>query len=195
MARVIVDTGPMFGGKSLKLIDHIMNAEFQELGVVALRPQTDRHPEPFIIARRVIKGVPQEAMKCPATIVTSQEQLRDILSNPHISLVGMDEGQFFPEWIVDEVSRALDIRRREDFVMAIAGLNLDYARRPFGPMPQLMALAEEVNVWPGVCMKCKGRYGKGFYTQRVRGGTNVVQPGDAGDYEVRCGACHYIFTE
>ncbi len=196
MARLIVDTGPMFGGKSLKLIDRMREAEFQEQGVVAVRPETDRHPEPFIIARRVIKGIAQDATKYPARIIATRREFRATWSDPSISFMGVDEGQFFPGWLVAELKAALTQRCREDFTMAVAGLNLDYARRPFRSMPQVMALStEDVHVWPGVCMKCKGRYGPGLYTQRTRGGTSIVQPGDVGDYEVRCGVCHYIFSE
>lgn len=195
MARVIIDTGPMFGGKSMKLIEHIMHAEYREQSVLAVRPQTDRHHRPSIVARRVIKGVAQDVIEYPARIIASRAEFRNAWSDPTLSLLAIDEGQFFPRWIVAEVDRALDLRRREDFTIAIAGLNLDYARKPFVPMPQLMAMASQVNIWPGVCMKCKGRYGPGLYTQRIRGGTDRVQPGDAGDYEVRCAVCHYVFSE
>ncbi len=195
MAKLIVDTGPMFGGKSLQLINRIQIAEFQEQGVVAVRPATDRHPEPFIVARRVIKGVAQNATQYPARIIQSRREFRETWSDPAVTFLAIDEGQFFPSWIVPELAAALDRRRREYFTIAVAGLNLDYARRPFGQMPKIMALALEIRVWPGVCMKCKGKEGEGFYTQRTRGGTNQVQPGDVGDYEVRCGVCHYIFKE
>jgi thymidine kinase len=185
----------MFGGKSLKLIDHIMAAEYREQSVLAVRPKVDRHSRPFIVARRVIKGVSQSATEYPARIVSTRREFRTAWSDPALSLLAIDEAQFFPRWIIAEVAQALNMRRREDFTIAIAGLNMDYARRPFGPMPQLMSMASLINIWPGVCMKCKGRYGPGLYTQRIRGGTDQKQPGDVGDYEVRCDVCHYIFSE
>jgi thymidine kinase len=185
----------MFGGKSLKLIDRIMEAEWREQGVVAVRPKTDRHSRPCIVARRVIKGESKDSTEYPARIIANRRGFHAAWRDPSLSLLAIDEAQFFPRWIIPELAQALDLRRREDFTIAIAGLNLDYARRPFGPMPQLLAMASEIHVWPGVCMKCKGRFGPGLYTQRIRGGTEQRQPGDVGDYEVRCGVCHYIFTE
>src|SRR5512143_3003187 len=131
MARVIVDTGPMFSGKSLKLIDHIMDAEYREQNVLAVRPKIDRHSRPFIVARRVIKGVAQNATEYPARIIASRGEFRSAWSDPQLSLLAVDEAQFFPRWIVAEVSLALHMRRREDFMIAIAGLNMDYAQRPF----------------------------------------------------------------
>ena len=196
MAQLIVDTGPMFGGKSLKLIERILNAEYKGQEVLAIRPQTDRHPEPFIIARRVIKGVAEDTLKYPARIIATRRQFREVCSDPSLSFVGVDEGQFFESWIVPEIALALHLRRWEmDFTISVAGLNMDFRRKPFEPMPQLMAMASKLRVHAGVCMKCKGRYGPGLYTQRTRGGVSVVQPGNFGDYEVRCGVCHYVYTE
>lgn len=196
MACIVVDTGPMFGGKSLKLIERILNAEYKGQEVLAIRPMTDRHPEPFIIARRVVKGVVEDTLKYPARIITTRREFKEVCSNPSLSFVAIDEGQFFRPWIVPEVALAIHLRRwEEDFTIAIAGLNMDYARRPFDPMPHLMAMASKLRVHAGVCMKCKGRYGLGLYTQRIRGGVSVIQPGNFGDYEVRCGVCHFAFTE
>jgi|GEM_PF-3723833 len=195
MARIIVDTGPMFGGKSLKLIDHINEAEYREQGVRAVRPHIDRHKKASIVARRVVKGVAQDSVEYPACIIATRREFRNAWSDASLSLFAIDEAQFFPRWIISELALALDKRRHEDFTIAVAGLNLDYARKPFGPMPYVLAMASEVHVWPGVCMKCKGRFGPGLYTQRLRGGTEQKQPGDAGDYEVRCGVCHFVFVE
>ncbi len=195
MAQIVVFTGPMFGGKSLRLIDRIMQAEYQGQRVAAIRPPEGRDEEPFIQARRVIKGVSHNSIRYPACIVHTREELRAILEDRSVTFFAFDEAQFFPDWLVLELAHVLDERSDERITIAIAGLNMDFAKQPFGPMPKLLAMAAKVHVCPGVCMRCRGNYGKGLYTQRIRGGTEQRQPGDLGDYEVRCGACHTIFTE
>ena len=191
-ASIRVETGPMFSAKSWRLIDHIMRAEHRDEKVIAIRPMTDRHPEPYIIARRIVGGVPQAAEKYPARIVATRKEFRLIWSDTTISLLAIDEGQFLPDWIISELQMTLDMRRREKFLIVVAGLNMDYKKQPFGPMPRIMAMAAVVKVHAGVCMKCNHR--KGLYTQRLHGGTEQKQPGDFGDYEVRCGICHFMFT-
>ena len=195
MAQIIVYTGPMFGGKSLKLIDRIMQAEYREQRVVAVRPLIGRDHEPFIQARRVIKGVSHNSIRYPAPIIATREEFREVWSDSSAACLAIDEAQFFPEWIIAELAHALDERSDEDFTIAIAGLNMDYAKEPFGSMPQILAMAAKIRVCAGVCMKCRGRFGKGLYTQRIRGGTEQRQPGDISDYEVRCARCHTIFSE
>ncbi len=195
MAQIIVYTGPMFGGKSLRLIDRIMRAEYQEQKVLAVRPPDGRDNTSFIQARRVIKGVSHNSIRYPARIVSTREEFRDAWSDASVSFLAIDEAQFFPEWIITELAHALDERSDEHFTIAVAGLNMDFAQQPFGPMPKILSMAAKIRVCPGVCMQCRGRFGKGLYTQRIRGGTQQRQPGDISDYEVRCGVCHTIFSE
>lgn len=191
-ARIEVETGPMFSAKSWKLIEKIQNAEHRDLKVVAIKPRQDRTTEPFIIARKIVAGKPQAAIKYPALIIETRRELRSVLSDPETSVVGIDEAQFFPKWIVPELERALRTRQNERFRIYVSGLNQDYARKPFGSMPIIMAMAAKTRVHAGVCMKCKRR--KGHYTQRLKGTTDRVQPGDFGDYEVRCLPCHTVFA-
>lgn len=191
-ARIDVETGPMFSAKSWKLIERIQEAEHRDQKVLAIRPMTDRHTEPFIIARKIVGGKPQAAIKYPARIIETRQQFRLAWSDPEISLLAIDEGQFFPTWIVAELKMALCMRQNEKFRMVVAGLNLDYARKEFGQMPRIMAIAAKVRVHAGVCMKCKRRAGR--YTQRLKGSTDQVLPGDLETYEVRCLSCHTIFT-
>lgn len=66
-----------------------------------------------------------------------------------------------------------------------AGLDQDYMRRPFGPMPGLLAVAEEVSKMHAVCVRCRGA---AHYSQRVSGGDAQVEVGDS-TYEARCRSC------
>ncbi|MCC6934694.1 MAG: hypothetical protein IT406_03360 [Candidatus Yanofskybacteria bacterium] len=191
--KIIVRTGPMFADKTGSAIQDAKNAQYRNERVLAIRPALDRHSEPFIISRRVIDGKPQPDLKFPARIVKTRQEFREIVRDPMLSLLIIEEGQFFPHWIVPELRDAQHVRRQDKFKVVVVGLNLDYRLRPFDPMPAIMAMADKVRVHTGVCMHCKRR--KGRYTQRLHGGTAQNQPGDFGDYEVRCRVCHFIFGE
>lgn len=191
-AHIIVYTGPMFSAKSRKLREQVNNAEHRSEKAVVVRPMNDRHDKPCIVIRKVVNGVPQDEETYPATIVKSRKQFRTIWRDPKLALLAIDEGQMWERWLVRELERALDVRQNDDFRIVVAGLNRDYRRKPFGQMPYIMALARKIKVCYGVCMKCRSR--KGEYTQRLRGGTSTVQPGNYGDYEVRCLPCHEIYT-
>jgi thymidine kinase len=70
-----------------------------------------------------------------------------------------------------------------------AGLDQDYMRRPFGPMPALLAVSEEVSKMHAVCVRCRGA---AHYSQRLSGGDAQVQVGDA-SYEARCRSCYELY--
>ena len=70
-----------------------------------------------------------------------------------------------------------------------AGLDQDYMRQPFGPMPALLAVAEEVSKMHAVCVRCRGA---AHYSQRVSGGNAQVEVGDS-SYEARCRSCYELY--
>ena len=70
-----------------------------------------------------------------------------------------------------------------------AGLDQDYMRRPFGPMPALLAVAEEVSKMHAVCVRCRGA---AHYSQRLSGGDAQVEVGDS-SYEARCRSCYELY--
>ena len=72
----------------------------------------------------------------------------------------------------------------------VAGLDQDFSRQPFGPMPKLLALAEMVDKMHAVCVRCGG---PAHYSQRIAGGAEQVQVGDTDAYEARCRACYELF--
>ncbi|HET9227713.1 MAG TPA: thymidine kinase, partial [Thermoanaerobaculia bacterium] len=100
--------------------------------------------------------------------------------------VGIDEAQFFDAELVELVGELADRGLR----VIVAGLDLDYLRRPFGPMPQLLALAEYVDKMHAVCMRCGE---PAHYSQRTAGGSEQRQVGDTESYEARCRNCFEAF--
>jgi thymidine kinase len=73
----------------------------------------------------------------------------------------------------------------------VAGLDQDYLRRPFGPMPRILALAEYVDKMHAVCVGCGA---PAHYSQRIAGGSEQVQVGDVESYEARCRRCYSPFA-
>ncbi|MDQ3283795.1 MAG: thymidine kinase, partial [Acidobacteriota bacterium] len=98
-----------------------------------------------------------------------------------VQVVGIDEIQFFDPGIVEVCMQLADAGIR----VIAAGLDQDYMRRPFGPMPALLAVAEEVSKMHAVCVRCRGA---AHYSQRVSGGNAQVEVGDS-SYEARCRHC------
>ena len=106
---------------------------------------------------------------------------------PGVEVVGIDEAQFFDDGLIDLVSELADSGVR----VIVAGLDLDYLRRPFGPMPRLLAIAEYVDKVHAVCMRCGS---PAQYSQRMTGGGEQLQVGDTDAYEARCRRCYEPFA-
>jgi len=99
-----------------------------------------------------------------------------------VKVVGIDEVQFFDDRIIAVCMELADAGVR----VIAAGLDQDYLRRPFGPMPGLLAVAEYVSKMHAVCVRCGG---SAHYTQRVAGGNSQIEIGD-NTYEARCRVCY-----
>jgi thymidine kinase len=72
----------------------------------------------------------------------------------------------------------------------VAGLDQDFRRKPFGPMPHLLSVAEYVDKMHAICLRCGG---PAHYSQRIAGGAEQVQVGDLDSYEARCRRCYQLF--
>jgi thymidine kinase len=172
--------GPMFSGKSEEMIRRLRRAEIAGQRVGIFKPQIDaRYAEDDVVSHA---GARMRAV--PVTCV------RELLWRANAyEVVGIDEVQFFDGLIV---SAALDLAKRGKRVIA-AGLDQDFRRLPFGPMPELLAHAEFVDKLQAVCQRCGD---SATTTQRLvdglpapySGATVVV--GAAEQYEARCRACH-----
>ena len=97
-------------------------------------------------------------------------------------VVGIDEGQFFDNKLVDVVNELA----RRGIRVTVAGLDQDYTGKPWEPMPQLLAIAEYITKTHAICMKC-GQPAN--YTQRTFESEERVAVGGEGMYEARCRRC------
>lgn len=165
--------GGMFSGKSEELIRRLRRAVIARQRVQVFKPLIDdRFSTEDIVSRddRRLKAV---------AVATSSELLARVEIG--VQVVGIDEIQFFDAGVVDVCMQLADAGIR----VVAAGLDQDYMRRPFGPMPPLLAVAEEVSKMHAVCVRCRGA---AHYSQRVSGGDAQVEVGDS-SYEARCRSC------
>ncbi len=169
-----VITGGMFSGKSEELIRRIRRAEIARQRAQIFKPAIDDRFELKRVVSRDNRGM-------DAITVSSSEDLRTNIVFG-VKVVGIDEVQFFDDEIVDVCMELADGGVR----VIAAGLDQDYLRRPFGPMPALLAVAEDVSKMHAVCVRCGGL---AHYTQRVAGGNSQIEIGD-GTYEARCRVCY-----
>jgi thymidine kinase len=122
-------------------------------------------------------------MKMPSETVAHAREIAARL-RPGTEVVGIDEGQFFDQSLVEVVTRLADQGVR----VIVAGLDQDYMGRPFEPMPQLMAVAEYVTKTLAICMKCGAPANR---SQRLVAATDRVVVGGSQQYEARCRACFH----
>ena len=171
--RLEVITGPMFSGKSEELIRRLRRAGIARQRVVCFKPDLDIRYAPRSISSH-------SALRYEAEVVAGVAQLRAKLdASEPIDVVGIDEVQFFAPEIVSLVLREVARGRR----MLLAGLDMTFAGRPFGPMPALMALADEVLKLSAVCTVC-GQ--PAVHSQRLAHSQELVMVGSTGMYEARC---------
>jgi len=172
-------SGGMFSGKSEELVRRLRRAALARQRVQVFKPAADTRHDPARLITR-------DKRELEAVSVASSGELRRSLL-PGVEVVGIDEAQFFDEALVDLVTELADSGVR----VIVAGLDLDYLRRPFGPMPRILAIAEYVDKVHAVCMLCGS---PAHYSQRMAGGGEQLQVGDTDVYEARCRRCYKAFA-
>jgi thymidine kinase len=177
--HVEVITGGMFSGKSEELVRRLRRATIARQSVQVFKPASDTR-----FGGRE-KLVTRDNRDFEADSVADSGELRRRLRFG-IQVVGIDEAQFFDAGIVEVIQELADLGAR----VIVTGLDLDYRRRPFGPMPAILALAEYVDKMHAICVRC-GR--PAHYSQRIAGSEDQVQVGDAEAYEARCRQCFEAF--
>ena len=169
-----VIAGSMFSGKSEELIRRLRRAKIARQKVQVFKPDIDsRYSQDHIVSH-------SEMRHESANIRSAAEVLAAVEADTEV--VGIDEGQFFDNALVDV---ATQLARRGVRVI-IAGLDQDYTGKPWEPMPQLLAVAEYITKTHAICMKC-GQPAN--YSQRTFESEERVAVGAGGMYEARCRAC------
>lgn len=161
-------TGPMFAGKSSELVRRLRRARRQGKSTQVFKPALDTRDA--MISTHDLDKFECDVWRPEAAVVTAQ-------------VVGLDEAQFFGPEIVDHVWRWA----MENRTVVIAGLDMDFRRQPFGPMPWLLAIADTVTKLKAVCAQC---HGDAAYSHRRSGGGERIEVGGQEAYEARCLHCH-----
>ncbi|CAN5671879.1 thymidine kinase [soil metagenome] len=177
--RLEVITGPMFSGKSEELIRRLKRARIAKQRVACYKPDIDLRYHRTAIASH--SSQTHDAV----TVAPTSDRLREDLFSTgkidEVDVIGLDEAQFFDAAIVPLVLELVHLGKR----VLLAGLDTTFANEPFGPIPALMAVSDEVTKLSAVCMTCGS---PAIHTQRLGASQELVVVGAAGLYEARCRA-------
>jgi thymidine kinase len=178
-----VITGSMFSGKSEELIRRIRRALYAHRSVQVFKHALETRSD--LTEIRTHNGALHEAV----AVSTSEELLERIEETTDV--VAVEEAQFFDEGIVDACRRLAD----EGHAVIVAGLDMDFRGQPFGPMPALLAGADEIVKLRAICARC-GR--DASRSQRLIDGepapasAPTILVGAQESYEARCRHCHEV---
>lgn len=159
--------GSMFSGKTEELIRRLRRAEMAGQNVEIFKPKLDtRYAEEEVVSHN--------QNKIRSTPVESPSEI--LLLGSTCDVVGIDEAQFFDESVVDVANTLANNGVR----VVIAGLDMDFMGRPFGPIPNLMATAEYVTKVHAICKRTGNL---AHYSMRTSASEDLVQLGETDSYE------------
>ena len=166
--------GSMFSGKTEELIRRLKRAKIAKQKTEIFKPEIDtRYDEENVVSHddNIIRSTPVQA---------SSQIL--ILAN-NVEVVGIDEAQFFD----DELPNVCNELANRGMRVIVAGLDMDFQGKPFGPIPALLALAEHVTKVHAICMQC-GELAQ--YSHRKVMDKSLVMLGETESYEPLCRSCY-----
>jgi thymidine kinase len=175
--RMEVITGPMFSGKSEELIRRLRRAQIAKQRAACFKPDIDLRYHRSAIASH-------SAQTLEAITVANVGEMKAVLMPKirEIDVIGVDEAQFLDGSLVNLANELVHLGKR----VILAGLDTSFTGEPFPPVPDLMAVADEVAKLSAVCMVCGGQ---AIHTQRLGSSQELVVVGASGLYEARCRAC------
>ncbi len=164
----------MFSGKTEELIRRLKRAQFANQKIAIFKPTIDNRYSDVDVVSHDLHSI-------KSTPVTSPVKMLEV--DDDVQVVGIDEAQFFDASLVEVVQTLANKGVR----VIIAGLDTDYLGKPFGPMPALMAIAEDVQKVHAICVKC-GNLAN--HSHRLSSSTRLVELGEKDIYEPLCRHCY-----
>jgi thymidine kinase len=165
--------GSMFSGKTEELIRRVNRARIAKVNVEIFSPVADTRYDKSALVSHNLNSIPSKAVSKAAEILPLAA---------HIQVVGIDEAQFFDDALPDVVQTLANSGVR----VIVAGLDMDFKGRPFGTMPQIMAMADSVTKLHAVCVKCGQQ---AMYSYRLVPNESQIMLGEKESYEARCRNC------
>jgi len=166
--------GSMFSGKTEELIRRLRRAEIAGQSLKIFKPAIDNRYSNT-------KVVSHDSKEIHSIVVSGAGEILNYIEDS-TEVVGIDEAQFFDDKIIDVANKLANMGIR----VIIAGLDMDYTGKPFGPMPQLMAIAEFVSKVHAICTRC-GNLAN--YSYRKTASDDLVLLGTKNEYEPLCRKC------
>ncbi len=165
--------GSMFSGKTEELIRRVKRAKLAKLKIAVFKADVDtRYDEEKIVSHN--------ANKIISTRITAPSEILNLVDD--IEVVAIDEAQFFNTELIDVCNNMANQGKR----VIIAGLDMDFLGKPFGVMPQLLAIAEHVTKVHAICVDC-GEIAS--YSFRLSDNKALVQLGQKKEYKPLCRLC------
>jgi thymidine kinase len=165
--------GSMFSGKTEELIRRLNRARIAKQKVEVFKPAIDKRYDDEDV-------VSHDAKKSPSIPVENASQI--LFYAEDFEVVGIDEAQFFGSELVAVCNQLAEKGKR----VVVSGLDMDYTGKPFGPIPQLLSIAEYVTKVHAICMRCGDLAN---YSHRTVNDEHLVMLGETESYEPLCRKC------
>jgi thymidine kinase len=165
--------GSMFSGKTEELIRRLKRAQFAKQKVEIFKPTVDTRYDEFNV-------VSHDSNFIHSTPVPASSNIMLLTSG--VDVIGIDEAQFFDLGLVDVCNELAN----QGYRVIVAGLDMDYLGKPFGPIPGLLAIAEYVTKVHAICMSC-GNLAN--HSHRITSEDKLVLLGETSNYEPLCREC------
>ena len=163
----------MFSGKTEELLRRLRRAQIANQHVEIFKPSID-------VRYDAVSVVSHDANAVPAIVARSSREILDMVNNADV--VCIDEAQFFD----DEITEVCQNLASDGVRVIISGLDMDYRGKPFGAMPNLLAVAEYITKLHAICVHCGSL---ATHSYRISTDTDTVVVGEKDKYEPRCRTC------
>jgi thymidine kinase len=167
--------GSMFSGKTEELLRRLRRAQIAKLNVEIFKPRTDTRYDENAVVSHDLNSVQSTPVDHSSAI---------LLLGTDTQVVGIDEAQFFDENLPEVCNKLA----QKGIRVIVAGLDMDFSGKPFGPVPALMAIAEHVTKVNAVCVRCGA---PAMYSFRTVASEAKVLLGEKESYEPRCRRCYH----
>ena len=176
--------GPMFSGKSEELIRRLRRANIAKQSIAVFKPELDTR-------RGVNRVTSHNGSAMEARPISDLKDILTHVTEHNVQVIGIDEVQFFPNGIIEVICTLVDAGKR----VIAGGLDLDFRGVPFGPIPTLLAVADDITKLRSICtICCKDAH----FTQRLvnnapaRFDDPIILLGAEEAYQARCRTCYII---